>query len=270
MRATILPAVWERALRLLALGVATAVLGGCATGYSLVQADGTGGGAYYSGEAYTGTGYYDAGATGPYYAGTAGWGYYDGIWPYTGAGGWYGSGFGFGYDPPFALGFGFSSVWNFPGYWGPWYATGAPVWSCRWQCRQRRAHYYGHPRMGRGGWRHDGGYGSHAPIGGDYRARVEANAQSGMMRMPRAAAGFAARDFVHAPMRPWTARAGMDMPRPAAPTWRGRPAMGAFARDSQYGAARAYAPMPRGLQIAAPVVRTAGPARGTYSRGEAR
>lgn len=268
MRATTWPAVWERALRLLALGVATAVLGGCATGYSFVQPNVAGGGAYYTGEAYTGTGYYDAWDTGPYYAGTAGFGYYDGAWPYPGVGGWYGTGFGFGYGAPFALGFGFSNVWNFPGYWGPWYATGVPIWGCRWQCRRRRAHYYGHPHGDHGRWHH--GRGSHpAWVPGD-GARVEAAAaRHEMMRMPRAATGFAARDFMHAPERPWTAPAGMGV-RPAMPMWRGRAAMGAFARGSDYGGGRAYAPMPRGPRIAAPVVRGAWPARGVYTRRESR
>lgn len=235
MRTLTLRKAWRRAARLLALGAAGLLLAGCATGYALVQPDVAGAGAYYSGdayagaydggEAYTGTGYYDVWGTGPYYPGTAGFGYYDGSWPYGGAGGWYGLGFSYGYASPFAFGIGFSNVWNFPGYWGPWYAPNVAVWGCRWRCDGHRGHY----------WRHHAGHGGHGVHGpGEHRWNGHAWARGETVSAPvrpwrrvvdgRARMGvadFATRALVEAPRAPGgQPRANFDAPRPA---WRTQP-----------------------------------------------
>jgi hypothetical protein len=114
------------------LVVGILALAGCATGYSLVQPDVTGSGSYYTSDVpYSGQGYFDYYGTGPYYPGTSGWGYYNGTSPYSNSFGWYGADYGgYGYWPFFNFNVGISSVWDFPGYWGPWYSTGLPVWEC--------------------------------------------------------------------------------------------------------------------------------------------
>lgn len=140
---------------LTALGAGILLLAGCATGYSFVQPDVAGGGGYYTSDGpYSGQGYYDDYGTGPYYSGTSGYGYYNGTWPYGGAYGYYGAGYGYG--PQWMLNVGISNVWNFPGYWGPWYSTGFPLGGCySWRCGSR--HYrHGHHHHGSGSWRHDG------------------------------------------------------------------------------------------------------------------
>lgn len=136
--------------RLALLGAGVLLLAGCATGYSFVQPDVAGSGSYYTGDGpYSGSGYYDYYGTGPYYPGTSGYGYYNGSWPYSGAFGYYGPGYGYGSQWIFNLGV--SNVWNFPGYWGPWYATGFPSWGCySWRCGSHRHHHHGS-----GSWRHD-------------------------------------------------------------------------------------------------------------------
>ncbi|MGH8190002.1 MAG: hypothetical protein ACREP2_00965 [Rhodanobacteraceae bacterium] len=129
----------SRLLRTAALGAGVLLLAGCATGYSFVQPDVAGSGGYYtSPEPYTGQGYYDYYGTGPYYPGTAGWGYYNGTWPDNSIG-WFGGLYG-GYWSPFFFNLGFSNVWGFPGYWGPWYSINLPIWGCSWDCDYRRHH----------------------------------------------------------------------------------------------------------------------------------
>ncbi len=139
-----------------ALVIGILALAGCATGYSLVQPDATGSGSYYTSDGpYSGQGYYDYYGTGPYYPGTSGWGYYNGTSPYSNSFGWYGADYGgYGYWPFFDFSVGISSVWGFPGYWGPWYSTGFPVWECR---HRGCGHHY------RGSHHHHGG---HDPIAG--------------------------------------------------------------------------------------------------------
>jgi hypothetical protein len=118
-----------KAARLTALGAGILLLAGCATGYSFVQPDVAGGGGYYTSEGpYSGQGYYDDYGTGPYYSGTGGYGYYNGTWPYDGAYGYYGPGYGYG--PQWTFNVGISNVWNFRGYWGPWYTSGFPLAGC--------------------------------------------------------------------------------------------------------------------------------------------
>lgn len=139
----------DRAMRLAALGVGVLLLAGCATGYNFVQPDTAGSGGYYTSNGpYAGNGYYDYYGTGPNYPGTGGWGYYNGTYPYSGSfgygGGYYGD---YGYWPAFTFNLGISNVWDFPGYWGPWYSTGFPTWSCA--------------GRGCGGWRNHGRHDRH-------------------------------------------------------------------------------------------------------------
>lgn len=130
-----------RSARLAALGAGILLLAGCATGYSFVQPEGGGSGAYYTSEPYSGQGYYDYDGTGPYYAGTGGYGYYDGTWPYGGGYGYYDPGY-YGYGSEWSFDVGISNAWNFPWYGGPWYTTGFPSWGCySWRCG---SHYYRH------------------------------------------------------------------------------------------------------------------------------
>lgn len=135
MRAINRTTPWVRRTRLAALAVFALSLVACATGYSYVKPAGDGSGGYYTSSGpYTGEGYYDTFGTGPYYAGTSGWGYYNGSAPYigwdVGFGGW-------SYWP--GMGFGVSGVWNFPGYWGPWYGGYPRIW---WGCRHRHCRHY--------------------------------------------------------------------------------------------------------------------------------
>ncbi|MGH8115215.1 MAG: hypothetical protein ACREPS_09225, partial [Rhodanobacteraceae bacterium] len=120
-----------RLLRTAALGASVLLLAGCATGYSFVQPEVAGSGGYYTNpEPYTGQGYYDVYGTGPYYPGTSGWGYYNGTWPDSSIG-WFAGMYG-DYWSPFLFNVGFSNVWGFPGYWGPWYSVNIPIWGCGW------------------------------------------------------------------------------------------------------------------------------------------
>lgn len=133
---------WRRRVCLALLAVCALMLAGCATGYRYVQPNASGSGGYYTSSGpYSGAGYYDAYGTGPYYAGTSGWGYYNGSSPYVGVYGGYSSYPGWGYWPGF--GFGVSGIWNFPGYWGPWYGGYPRYWR---HCRQRHCdnHHGGH------------------------------------------------------------------------------------------------------------------------------
>lgn len=143
MRATFSSTAWRRFARAAVLGAGALVLAGCATGYAFVQPDVAGRGGYYTSDGpYSGQGYYDYYGTGPYYPGTSGYGYYNGNSPYSNPYGWYGGVHGgYGYWPSFTFNPGISSVWNFPGYWGPWYSTG---WGCgRWRCGHHgRGHHH--------------------------------------------------------------------------------------------------------------------------------
>jgi len=145
MRGTFSSRAWGCLARAVALGTGALALAGCATGYAFVQPGVAGGGGYYtSDEPYSGQGYYDYYGTGPYYPGTSGYGYYNGTSPYSNPFGWYGGYGDYGYWPSFTFNPGISNVWNFPGYWGPWYSTG---WGCaRWGCGHhgRRHHHHDH------------------------------------------------------------------------------------------------------------------------------
>jgi hypothetical protein len=142
MRGIFSSTAWSRLARAVVLGAGALALAGCATGYAFVQPDVAGGGGYYTSDGpYSGQGYYDDYGTGPYYPGTSGYGYYNGTWPYSNPYGWYGGYGDYGYGPSFTFNLGISNVWNFPGYWGPWYSTG---WGCgRWSCgHYRRGHHH--------------------------------------------------------------------------------------------------------------------------------
>ncbi|MGH8183429.1 MAG: hypothetical protein ACREPH_07210, partial [Rhodanobacteraceae bacterium] len=151
---TSLSGTWGRLARYAAAVAGTMALAGCATGYAYVQPNAGSGGYYTSDDAYTGQGYYDYYGTGPYYPGTSGWGYYNGTSPYAGVFGWYGDGGYYGYGSPFVFNLGISNVWGFPGYWGPWYSLGFPIWGCWNGCW--RHHHHGH-------WRHDRWHGHADP-----------------------------------------------------------------------------------------------------------
>lgn len=141
--------------RLTALGAGILLLAGCATGYSFVQPDVAGSGGYYTGDGpYSGQGYYDYYGTGPYYPGTSGYGYYNGTWPYGGAYGYYDPDYGYGgYGSGWTFDLGISNVWNFPGYWGPWYTTVFPSGGCySWRCGSR---HYRHGHHHDHSWRHE-------------------------------------------------------------------------------------------------------------------
>lgn len=255
MRTMTLRKVSRCGARLLALGAAGLLLAGCATGYALVQPDVAGAGAYYSGNAYpgtyygdnayTGAGYYDVWGTGPYYPGTAGFGYYNGTWPYGGALGWYGV--GFGYASPFAFNLGFSNVWNFPGYWGPWYTPGVAVWDCRWRCDRRRGHYWRqHAGHGVHAWRGHGWNGHAWTRGETASAPMRPWQRAGANGAPMRSAGFATRTLVEAP-RPDARqpRARFDAPPPAWPAWRMRPMARDFAEGTPRFARPGMQAMPR-------------------------
>ncbi|MGH8214075.1 MAG: hypothetical protein ACREPZ_00005 [Rhodanobacteraceae bacterium] len=158
-----------RGARLAVLGAGVLLLAGCAAGYSFVQPGGAGSGGYYTSDGtYSGQGYYDYYGTGPYYSGTSGYGYYNGTRPYSSAYGYYGPGYGYGYDygSQWIFNAGISNVWNFPGYWGPWYTTGFSSWGCgSWRCGNH--HHSRHHRHDRGGgsWRHDDASSRPADIG---------------------------------------------------------------------------------------------------------
>jgi hypothetical protein len=148
-----------RGARLAVFGAGVLLLAGCATGYSFVQPGVAGSGGYYTGDGpYSGQGYYDYYGTGPYYAGTSGYGYYNGTRPYSSPYGYYGPGYGYGYGYDYGsqwiFNLGISNVWNFPGYWGPWYTTGYASWGCgSWRCgNHHHGHHHDHDN---GSWRHD-------------------------------------------------------------------------------------------------------------------
>jgi hypothetical protein len=136
---------WTRLARGAVFGAGVLLLAGCATGYSFVQPDVAGGGGYYTSEGpYTGRGYYDDYGTGPYYSGTSGWGYYNDSYPYSSRYGYYGGNY-YGYGSPWIFNLGISNVWNFPGYWGPWYTLGYPSWGCHERrCGNHRHHGHQH------------------------------------------------------------------------------------------------------------------------------
>ena len=155
MRETKQRPTWVRLMRVAAFGAGTLLLAGCATGYSFVQPDVAGSGGYYTGqEPYSGQGYYDDYGTGPYYPGTSGYGYYNGSYPYSNPYGYYGGNYGYG--PQWLFNVGISSVWDFPGYWGPWYTTSFPLWGCySWRCgyrHHRHRHGQGHDHDGSKSW----------------------------------------------------------------------------------------------------------------------
>ncbi len=202
---------WNRGARLALLGVGALLLAGCATGYSFVQPDMAGSGAYYTSDGpYTGQGYYDYYGTGPYYPGTSGWGYYGGTWPYSDPYGWYG---GYGYGSSLTFGFGFSNVWGFPGYWGPWYSSN---WGCGgwYGCGGWRHHHHNRhdpdpsapkpwlkpdhppvpPRIVRN-------TGSAPPIAQPTRPVPRRPVEGFANRRPLGSTGFAPHDFVRAPVR---------------------------------------------------------------------
>jgi hypothetical protein len=136
MRGAFSSKAWSRLARIVALGAGALALAGCATGYAFVQPDVAGGGYYTSDGPYPGQGYYDDYGTGPYYPGTSGYGYYSGTWPDAYPFGWYGGYGNYGYWPSFTFNLGYSNAWNFPGYWGPWYAGGRGC--ARWGCGHHR------------------------------------------------------------------------------------------------------------------------------------
>lgn len=155
MRNTFRSKAWGRLAGIALSCFGAVVLTGCAAGYVHVQPNTANSGGYYTGDGpYSGRGYYDYYGTGPYYPGTGGYGYYNGTFPYFGGfGPWgdyagdYGYLGGYPYAPTFAFNIGISNVWNYPGYWGPWYSTIIPVWSCRHGCHRHHG---------------NGGYGHHA------------------------------------------------------------------------------------------------------------
>ena len=156
MRGTSGSRAWGRAARIGVLVAGALVLAGCATGYSFVQPNAADSGGYYtSEEPYSGQGYYDYYGTGPYYPGTGDYGYYNGTWPHSGAYGYFGSGY-YGYAPQWSLDVGISNVWNFPGYWGPWYSTGFPLGGCySWRCGDRHRRHDRDDHHGSHSWRHE-------------------------------------------------------------------------------------------------------------------
>lgn len=146
---------WIRLARGAALGAGVLLLAGCATGYSFVQPDVAGSGGYYTSEGpYSGQGYYDDYGTGPYYPGTGAWGYYNGSYPYSNPYGYGYYGGNYGYGPQWIFNLGISNVWNFPGYWGPWYTTGYSSWGCY----ARRCGNHHHHRNHKDGDKHGHGH----------------------------------------------------------------------------------------------------------------
>ncbi len=202
---------WGRFVRLGALAAAVMAMAGCATGYSFVQPNVTGGGGYYTSEGpYAGAGYYGGGL----YASPFGW--YGGYGPY-----------GYGSSFSLSLGFGNASGWPFygglfgglPGYYPgfgyyPFYGFGG--------YRVRRYHrgYYHGGQHRRGGHyyhgRHDrtGMAGRHEWMNTQsWRGRRFAD-DSGAPRHAVSALGrasFAPQDFVHAPARVSRVRGVMAM-----------------------------------------------------------
>lgn len=139
---------WSRRAGMALLVGCALLLAGCATGYRYVQPNAGSGGYYTSSSVYSGAGYYDDYDTGPYFAGTSGWGYYNGSLPDAWVFGGYGAYGGWGYWPGINAGFGVSGIWNFPGYWGPWYSGSPPIWL---GCHHRRC---AHDQTNPGGIEH--------------------------------------------------------------------------------------------------------------------
>ncbi|MGH8184700.1 MAG: hypothetical protein ACREPH_13665 [Rhodanobacteraceae bacterium] len=213
MTGTSLSGTWGRLARYAAAVAGAMALAGCATGYAYVQPNAGSGGYYTSDNAYTGQGYYDYYGTGPYYPGTSGWGYYNGSSPYAGAFGWFDSDY-YDFGFPFFFNLGFSNVWDFPGYWGPWYSLNCPIWGCWDGCWRR--HRHGH-------WRHDRWHGHADPDRHDSviahlspppglrpeRLQVSPRWHRGSARpmpdfadrRPLESASFAPHAFAHAPIR---------------------------------------------------------------------
>lgn len=206
---------WARLASITALLAGALVLAGCATGYAFVQPEAAGSGGYYTGdEPYTGQGYYDVYGTGPYYPGTSGWGYYNGSFPFAFNFGYYGGYFGnYGYWSPWIFNFGVSSVWDFPGYWGPWYSIDIPIFGCDWHCRHRDHHWRDdHHRHGQGDtaiaepsphrWRNfDHPHVNSRGLNGAPAVAERAWAARRVAPRPLAPASFASRRFVRAPIR---------------------------------------------------------------------
>jgi hypothetical protein len=200
------PDFWGRIARIGVLGAGAMLLTGCATGYSFVQPGMAGSGGYYTNDgAYAGQGSY---GTGPYYPDTGGWGYYGGTWPYSDPYGWYG---GYGYGSSLTFGFGFSNVWGFPGYWGPWYSSN---WGCRggYGCGDWRHHHHRAPDPDKPRpWlkpdhpplppRITRGSGSAPPIAVPARPVVRRPAEGFVQRRSLESTAFAPHDFVRAPIR---------------------------------------------------------------------
>jgi hypothetical protein len=253
----------------MALGAGVLTLAGCATGYSFVQPDVAGSGGYYTGDVpYPGQGYYDDYGTGPYYPGTSGYGYYNGTSPYSYSfGGFYGD---YGYWPSFTFGLGISDVWNFPGYWGPWYSTSVPNWGCGRGCRHDRHHHHSHhdhhdpvaavpPRP----WLKP----DHAPVpprrGRDFAPRdamPERPMERFATRRPLPSAAFAPHDPGRSPVDRGAAERFMARPVAMPHGWAGsgftnRPTIPVAARQDFHAAP------PRPISRPAPVSRSAPPPR---------
>lgn len=224
MRGTFSSQAWGRLARAVALGAGALALAGCATGYAFVQPDVAGGGGYYTSDGpYWGQGYDEYYGTGPYYPGTGGYGYYNGTSPYADPFGWYGGYGSYGYWPSFtSFNLGISNVWNFPGYWRPWYSMG---WGCaRRDCGHhgRHHHHHDHDPVASGSprpWLKP----DHPPVPPNSRREdlaVPAPARSMERfanRRPLPSARFAPHDFARGPTHRIGNPAG-DMPAPAVAT----------------------------------------------------
>ena len=227
MRGILRSTAWGRVARLGILSAGLSFLAGCATGYAFVQPQVAGNGAYYTSDGpYSGQGYYDYYGTGPYYPGTSGYGYYNGADPYASSFDWDGDwGWNGGYGPwsPFIFNVGISNVWDFPGYWGPWYATGFPMRGCwhrdcdrhRWRDHHHRRHDPVAAQTSPGpGLRPDRPRAGRLPRGPT--PPIQLQAQSGELlthRRPLESAWFAPHAFANAPIRPGNRR--IDRPSPA-------------------------------------------------------
>lgn len=216
---------WGRLARAATLGVGALVLAGCVADYAYVQPNAAGGGGYDTGDVpYSGQGYYDDYGTGPYYLGTGGYGYYNGTGPWSNTSGWYGGYDGdYGYWPSVTFNFGISSVWDFPGYWGPWYSTVIPIRGCWHGCRHdwrrhdHHRHRGGHDPVAASSPRPWQEYG-HAPAsprrGQDAVISVPTRPVETFVNRPLPSAAFVPHDYVRAP----ASRMGnFGIPPPATP-----------------------------------------------------
>lgn len=260
-------AAWGRAAHAAVLAAGLLALTGCVADYAYVQPDAAGSGGYYTRDlAYSGQGYYDDYGTGPYYPGTSGYGYYG---PDSNTFGWDDG--VYGYWPPVTFNFGISNVWDFPGYWGPWYSTVVPVRGCWNGCRRDWRRHDRH--------RHGGGYDPVATSPPDPRLKPDrprgppgSRGAERFARMPvRPAERFADRpplpstrfvphDSVHGPDTGITGERldgptwRMSMPRvPAEPDFAGRRAMPMPARSDFRAVPQPVAsPAPRSVPAAQP------------------